>query len=260
MADPLAALVADAHHAGGPVQVPFRGGGLTIPDVHGWPLAALDAVAAGRWWAWARLVLADDDWARFQQADPTNRECRELLTTWGQRTGEDVGTITRLVGMLRDYPGQLESDLNAHCGGQDLRHLFQPGGGPTRLTWRRLGVMVDGLPGHSATKTAIRDSIGDERLAELSKDGPKEHGQWSHEALRLAALEDVLNRIFWRIMQATSERGAKIPFPEPVPRPGVLAKQRRRLTSQGHAYLQYLREHRGQAPPGTKSLGRVGGG
>ncbi len=257
-ADPLAALVADAHHTAGPVTLPFRGATLTIPDVHGWPLPALDALAAGRWWAWARTVLSNEDWAVFAKADPTNGECRELLTAWGRRTGESVTTITRLVGMLRDYPGQLESDLAGQ--GHDLRHLFQPGGGPSRLTWRRLGTIVDGLPGHSALKAALRDSIGDERLAELSKAGPKEHGQWSHEARRLAAIEDSLNRILWRVMQATSKDPAKIPFPEPVARPGVIAKQRRKLTSQGHAYLQYLREHRGQAPPGTTSLGQVGRG
>lgn len=259
MPDPLTALVADARTVGGPVAVPFRGGTLTIPDIHGWPLTALDAVAAQRWWAWARTVLDGADWARFRAADPTNRECRALLAAWGERTGEDIATITRLVGMLREYAGPLESDLVAYCGGQDLRHLFQPGGGPGRLTWRRLGSMVDGLPGHSATKTAIRDALGDEKLAELSKQGPRQHGQWSHEALRLAAIEDVANRILWRVMQATSQDPGKIPFPEPVARPGVIPRAQRRLTPQGRAYLQYLRDHRGQAPPGTKSLGRVGG-
>lgn len=258
MADRLAALAADARTAGGPVAVPFRGASLAIPDIHGWPLAALDAMAAGRWSVWARTVLDDDGWARFREADPTNRECRALLDEWGDRTGEDTGTIRRLVGMLRDYAAQLESDLTRYCR-EDLRHLFQPGGGPTRLTWRRLGTLVDGLPGHGALKTAILASLGDEKLAELSKAGPKEHGAWSHTDLRIAALEDVARQILWRVMQATAKDPGRIPFPEPVARPGIIPRSRRRLTPQGHAYLQHLRENQGAAPAGTRSLGRVGG-
>lgn len=259
MADPLAALVADARAVTGPVTVPLDGGALTIPAVHDWPIIALDLAAAERWWAWAEILLSDEDWARFRRTDPTNRQCRTLLAAWGEQTGEDITVVCRLVGTVRSYGPQLESDLAAHCDGVDLRDLFRPGGGTSRLTWRRLGALIDGLPGHSATKTAIRDALGDEKLAELSKDGPHQHGQWSHTDLRIAALEDVAQRILWRVMQVTSGQGTKIPFPEPVPRPGVISRSRRRLDPKAQAYLAHLRANRGAAPPGTKSLGRVGG-
>lgn len=254
--DPLAVLILDARATAGPITLRLNGQPVVIPDVHQWPPPAYDLLAAGHYAAWARAVLADEDYRTLVALDLSRREWRGLFTAWGERAGEDVGTIGRLVGTLRSYGRQLESDLVAHCDGQDLRDLFLPGGGPGRLSWRRLDALIAGLPGHSATMTAIRDSLGDERLAELSKDATPEHGQWSHEALRLAALEDVAKQILWRVTQVTAPPGTKVPFPEPVPRPGVAARRRRKLSNEAHAYLRYLREHGGAAPPGTKSLGR----
>jgi hypothetical protein len=57
--------------------------------------------------------------------------------------------------------------------GIDLGDLFRAG---TRLTWRRLGVLIEHLPPESATKTALRDELDDgtlSRLASAPRQGPR---------------------------------------------------------------------------------------
>jgi hypothetical protein len=257
--DPLTNLVADARGTPGPVTLTIEGRPVTIPDVHTWPLPAYDALAADRHAGWARLVLADTDRAHLAGLDLTRREWRQILTAWGQRTGDDVATIVDLLGTVRSFHRPLEADLRRYYSGQDLRDLFRPGGGRSGLTWRGLRSLVEALPAESATKTALRAAVGDTRLADMAAGDSTPHGPWSHEAHRLASVEDVLRQLLWRVVQVTSAAGTKVPFPEPVPRPGVVAKRRRRLDTNGMAYLQYLRSHQGAAPPGTTSLGRVGG-
>ena len=103
-----------------------------------------------------------------------------------------------------------------------------------------LSAFIDGLPGESLTKTAIRDAIPDEQLAELADRDRQGHGPWSHEALLSAAALDVLRTILYVLIVS---KGGKSKPPEPYPRPGVVAK-RRRLTPEGRAYLMRLRsEH-----------------
>lgn len=116
----------------------------------------------------------------------------------------------------------------------DLRDLWRPGGGASKLTYRLLGVLLHGLPGHSAYKTAVRDSIPDEQLAALAKRPREHHGVWSHTDLRLANIEDLL-AMQVRGLRPTNDWA-------PVPRPGVArAATRRALSPEGFAYLQKIR-------------------
>lgn len=114
------------------------------------------------------------------------------------------------------------------------------------MTWRRLGVLLDGLPGESLYKTAVRDALGDEKLAELAKKPRDGHGPWSHTDLLLASIVDRLGELTYVVMAIA---GNKPKPPKPVPRPGVISGKSLRTTLRQQAYLAYLRAHRGAEPP-----------
>lgn len=121
------------------------------------------------------------------------------------------------------------------------------------MTWRRLGILLDWLPGESATKTAIRDALGEDQLAELAAQDPKGHGPWSRDGLRLAAIEDALNRLTAITIWLAGDRKTKPRMPDPVRRPGVVGARRRpKATAADLAYLKHLRENRGRLPDGMK--------
>lgn len=96
--------------------------------------------------------------------------------------------------------------------------MWRPAGGVSRLTWRRLRVLVDGLPPESLTKTAIRDGMSLQEWASRP-DGPQAWGPWSHEAHLLAGIRDGIASLTW----VTQAQWAKQPGPRPelTPRPGV---------------------------------------
>jgi hypothetical protein len=124
-----------------------------------------------------------------------------------------------------------------HCG-IDLRDLFRPGGGTSHLTWRRLDVLLDALPGDGAYKTALRDSLDDDELAELSTRPRDGYGRWSHTDLLLADVIDRLGHLGYAL-RAYSK------VPAPYSRPGV---RRRKLSRKGLAYLQSLVDNHGATP------------
>lgn len=103
----------------------------------------------------------------------------------------------------------------------DLRDLFRRNGGASRLTWRRLGVILEGLPGESLYKTALANSLGDETLAEMAKSPAEGHGRWSHNDLLLAYIIDMLGLIAYGLHVFEKP-------PQPYRRPGILPKVRRR--------------------------------
>jgi hypothetical protein len=151
-----------------------------------------------------------------------------------------AGGSARGEATLLTYSPQIEADLQHHYR-IDLRDLWRPDGGPSRLTHRRLMVLIDHLPGESAFKTAVRDQLTDEQLAELAKRPRDKHGPWSHMALLTAAELDELRMLRRDIVAVLGGKPAG-KF-EPVPRPGVAAG-RRRLGAAQLAHLQRLRaEH-----------------
>lgn len=170
------------------------------------------------------------------------------------------GKRAQLELILATHPREVEGDLAHYFPQHDLRDLWRPRGGTSRLTWRRLAALVDWLPGESATKTAIRDALSDERLAELAAQPRQGHGYWSHGDLRLAAIEDGLNRLVAITLWLAGDRKKALVLPEPVRRPGVATKSQKRgiLSAEGRAYLQHLRDNQGALPPGYKAVA-VGG-
>lgn len=124
----------------------------------------------------------------------------------------------------------------------DLRDLWRPGGGVSRLTYRRLQVLVDHLPPESATKTALRESIPEadrEKLAKLPRAG---HGPWSQQEMLLAAVAD---RLAWVVYAVYAVHNAKPEQPSPIPRPGVSTRPRRQFTDAQYDHLRAMRRRPG---------------
>ena len=117
----------------------------------------------------------------------------------------------------------------------DLRDLWRPGGGRSGLTWRLVKVLIDGLPPESLTKTATRDSLTPDELADLASTPSTGHGPWSHLETIAAAQYDVLQQIQYVL---TVVHGGKPDTPKPWPRPGVGMK--RRLPPAARTYLDDL--------------------
>lgn len=108
----------------------------------------------------------------------------------------------------------------------------------SRLTHRRLAALIEQLPGESAYKTAVRDSLSDEDLAELARKPRDKHGPWSHEALLLAAAIDRIE-LLRRDLVAVNGAKPSSDF-EPVPRPGIRRPRRRAANPAAAAYIRRL--------------------
>ena len=115
-------------------------------------------------------------------------------------------------------------------------------------------MLIDWLPTDSATKTALRDTLTDEQIADLARQDPAGYGRWTRSDLRLAALEDAVERQTALMIWLASDRKSQPRMPEPVRRPGITAKRRPVLSDEGRAYLQHLRDNQGALPPGYKLM------
>jgi hypothetical protein len=104
--------------------------------------------------------------------------------------------------------------------------VFRPGGGASRLTWRKLGVRLRNLPPESRFKTALRNATPEGELKRRSEAADPAQGQWSHEEMLLALIVDVLREVRYVLLKANGSKNAK--QPEPLPRPGVKSKKRKR--------------------------------
>jgi hypothetical protein len=103
-----------------------------------------------------------------------------------------------------------------------LSDLFRPG---TALTWRRLKVLVDGLPPESLTMTALRvKGAGSGGVVEAGPD--VEPGDAPHSRLEMLVIQltDAVYENTWAVFQ--SQTSETIPRPDPIPRPGVRAAKR----------------------------------
>jgi len=129
--------------------------------------------------------------------------------------------------------------------GVDLGDLFRAG---SRLTWRRLGVLIAHLPPESATKTALRDELGDADVTRLA--GARQgHGPWSHTELLLAAVKDAIERLIYVQYQRAGVKGLKAP--EPMPRPGVGRGNVRAINPAAREYLEQVRARNAAAAEGS---------
>lgn len=112
--------------------------------------------------------------------------------------------------LVDEFCEELEADL-AHQG-VDLRDVFRPRGGPSGLTWRRLGVLVKGLPRTSLLMTRMRDEIE----VDVSDDDEPKHGPWSLDNYQLADLIDRVNLLTMTLVQVNDGKADEF---VPIPRP-----------------------------------------
>ena len=70
--------------------------------------------------------------------------------------------------------------------------MYRRDGTRQRLSWRKLGVLVDHLPPESATITAMRAGLDDDELADRIKDADPAKGAWSPDQMLLAGIIDEL--------------------------------------------------------------------
>ncbi len=64
---------------------------IRVPDVPDWDAEAIEHLEGRRFMSWARIVLADDDWKKWEDARPTLREANEFFKTWNELSGQDEG-------------------------------------------------------------------------------------------------------------------------------------------------------------------------
>jgi hypothetical protein len=151
--------------------------------------------------------------------------------------GEDLrapfGSAVQLAVQLRRFCRQIEGDLWRL--GTDLRDLFRPGGGRSRLTWRRLDVLLDALPGDGLYKTAVLNEFSDDELAEMAAKPREGHSSWNHLELLVAELIDRVGLVAYGL------RVWEKP-PEPYRRPGVVPHRRRKVDPEARARLRAIAE------------------
>jgi hypothetical protein len=93
---------------------------------------------------------------------------------------------------------------------------------PPRLSLRRLAVLVRGLPADSATVRALEPSM-----------------QWGSNEYLLAHILDVLRVGNWLVVESNKRRGARNPYPQPVPRPGDVEEHTPQAMT-GHELTEWL--------------------
>lgn len=111
------------------------------------------------------------------------------------------------------------------------------------MSWRRFAVILNHLPTESSYVTAVRNVTD---LSALPEPEPGKFGPWPQTDMLLARLGDLFNHWLW--MNADPEKRPAQP-PAPYPRPGVELGNVHAISEEALAYLEYLREHHGAAPP-----------
>lgn len=241
----------------GPVVIPLAGAPITVPPMWQWPRVALAAVLAGEDDLWADHTLAKPDRDVWLDTDATLDEVDDFWRAWQQATGQSLEQIGRMVTVLAEHHDRLESDLVVHCRGQDLRDLWKPHHGPSRLTWRRLAVLYDGLPPESLTKTAQVDAIDPAELASMAKKDRDGFGPFSRTDMLIADLIDAvnLNTYILRLANTDPKKAKSVKPPDPVYRPGVQPRKRRSRTSvEAQALLAHMRANHGAMPDGWRDV------
>jgi len=146
------------------------------------------------------------------------------------------GKIPALTAFLEAYGSQVAADLWHHYHGLDLRDLWRPGGGRSKLTFRLLQDLIDHLPPESATKTAVRDAMPEEALLVAGRNPDASYGPWSRQDFLLAAIAD---RLSWVIYAVYRSCGGNPNEPTPYPRPGVSRKGA--VSPRAFAYMEARR-------------------
>jgi hypothetical protein len=134
------------------------------------------------------------------------------------------GKIFALARLLEARGAEVEADFRSYYNGLDLRDLWRPGGGASKLTHRLALSLVEQLPPESRTKTAERDELDPYELAEQVGEPRRGWGPWGPYHEMIAQLGERLDYIAYLIVKTTpGATGAK--EPHRWRRPGVLGAQ-----------------------------------
>ncbi len=68
-----------------------RSASITVPPVPQWDAEALELLEARKFTSWARLVLSDEDWRRWQNLRPNLGEADDFFGRWGELSGQGRG-------------------------------------------------------------------------------------------------------------------------------------------------------------------------
>jgi hypothetical protein len=142
---------------------------------------------------------------------------------WAERP-DDRGKISEALWITSTYAEEVECDLQRYYG-LDFRDLFLR---DTRLTWRRLLVLLRHLPPESALNTAIRNDASESELARSSAQSDPTQGRWSATDSMLASILDEIRMGNWAYVQVHSEQSVR--RPEPIRRPGVSGRRSKVMT------------------------------
>ncbi|MFC0547043.1 hypothetical protein [Kutzneria chonburiensis] len=106
--------------------------------------------------------------------------------------------------LLREHAAEVDADFLSHYG-IDVRRV-----GSAALPWGRFIALVQRLPVHSHTMTALR--------------GESDQLPWSpemHLAASLLESQQATNYLLGALLQAHGADSNPVPQPQPIPRPGV---------------------------------------
>lgn len=134
------------------------------------------------------------------------------------------GKIREVAWLTSSFTEEIEADLQRYYG-LDFTDLFVPG---SRLTWRKLLVLVHHLPMESAVNTAIRNGMPDSIMARNDAKQDPAKSSWSSLESLVALLVDEIRQQTWVYVQSHSEK--RVPRPTQVRRPGLSVRRERTLT------------------------------
>jgi hypothetical protein len=133
------------------------------------------------------------------------------------------GKIAEAWWLTSQFAEEIEADLQRYYG-LDFVDLFVKG---SRLTWRKLLILVHHLPPESAVNTAIRNQTPDSIMARNGSKLDPAMSSWSALESLIALLIDEVRQQTWAYIQMRSDK--RIPRPASVPRPGLSARRERAI-------------------------------
>jgi hypothetical protein len=135
---------------------------------------------------------------------------------------DERGKIAEAWWLTSRFTEEIEADLQRYYG-LDFIDLFVPG---SRLTWRKLLVLVHHLPPESAVNTAIRNNTSEDVLSRAGAKYDPVKASWSAVESLLALLVDETRNQTWTYVQSKTDK--RIARPTPIRRPGVGTTRRER--------------------------------
>lgn len=176
------------------------------------------------------------------------------------RADPDAERRAGRAGALYTYPAEIEADFRHHYHGLDVRDLWRPGGGRSRMTWRMFGSLLEHLPPESAYRTGVANSVGAASLAAiaLQQTDDGKFGAWSHTDHLLALIADRLLVVEAGLYRSRGWRN--VTTPQRIPRPGIPPAITGGVTGKQRAEMERHRAQIKQAQRLARAKAKAEGG